>query len=251
MTTSVEAQRERVAIVTGAARRIGAATARTLHERGLAVVIHYRGSADEAEALRDELLALRRDSVALVQADLTEDSAPARIRDAALEVFGRVDVVVNNASAFYPTPLGSATQNDWDELMASNLRAPFFLSQACAGELAAREGAIVNIVDIHGLVPLANHPVYSQAKAGLIAQTKSLARELSPEVRVNGVAPGAILWPEHKGSPEAGKAILEKVPLQRQGRPEDIAGAAAFLALDAPYITGQILAVDGGRLLNM
>lgn len=251
MTTSVEAQRGRVAIVTGAARRIGATIARALHARGLDVVIHYRGSADEAEALRDELLDRRRGSVALVQADLAEHAAPERIRDAALEAFARIDVLVNNASAFYPTPVGSAKPAQWDELMASNLRAPFFLAQACAAELSAREGAIVNMVDIHGLVPLPNHPVYSQAKAGLIAQTRALARELAPEVRVNGVAPGAILWPESEQSPEAGREILERVPLQRQGRPEDIAGAVAFLALDAPYITGQILAVDGGRLLNM
>ncbi|WP_376693721.1 pteridine reductase [Wenzhouxiangella sp. EGI_FJ10409] len=251
MTTSVEAQRGRVAIVTGAARRIGATITRALHARGLDVVIHYRGSADEAEALRDELLDRRRGSAALVQADLAEHAAPKRIRDAALEAFGRIDVLVNNASAFYPTPVGSATPAQWDELMASNLRAPFFLAQACAAELSAREGAIVNMVDIHGLVPLPNHPVYSQAKAGLIAQTRALARELAPEVRVNGVAPGAILWPESEQSPEAGAEILERVPLQRQGRPEDIAGAVAFLALDAPYITGQILAVDGGRLLNM
>ena len=251
MTTSVEAQRGRVAIVTGAARRIGATIARELHARGLDIVVHYRGSAEEAEALRDELLTLRRGSVELVQANLMASSAPAHIRDAALEAFGRIDVLVNNASAFYPTPIGEVTEDHWDELMASNLRGPFFLAQACQEELAAREGAIVNMVDIHGLVPMPNHPVYSQAKAGLIAQTRSLARELAPAVRVNGVAPGAILWPEHDDSPEAGREILEKVPLERQGRPEDIAGAVAFLALDAPYVTGQILAVDGGRLLNM
>ncbi len=251
MNTNVEAQRGRVAIVTGAARRIGAATARQLHGRGLDVVIHYRGSGDEAEALRTELLERRSHSVALIQADLADEAAPGRLRDIALDAFGRIDVLVNSASAFYPTPVGSATQAQWDELMASNLRAPFFLSQACGAELAAREGAIVNMVDIHGLVPLPNHPVYSQAKAGLVAQTRSLARELAPEVRVNGVAPGAILWPEGGESPEAGEEILERVPLARQGRPEDVAGAVAFLALDAPYITGQILAVDGGRLLNM
>ncbi|MDZ7790790.1 MAG: pteridine reductase [Xanthomonadales bacterium] len=251
MATSFEAQRGRVAIVTGAARRIGATIARELHGRGLDLVVHYRGSGDEAAALRDELQDRRADSVVLVQADLADPAAPDQIRDAALDVFGRIDVLVNNASAFYPTPIGSATPDQWDELMASNLRAPFFLAQACAPELAAREGAVVNMVDIHGLVPLANHPIYSQAKAGLIAQTRSLARELAPEVRVNGVAPGAILWPESEQSPEAGREILERVPLKRQGRPEDIAGAVTFLALDAPYITGQILAVDGGRLLNM
>lgn len=251
MTTTVEAQRGRVAIVTGGARRIGATIARKLHERGLDLVIHYRDSVDEARALRDELLELRRGSAALVQADLADESAPQHIRDAALEAFGRIDILINNASTFYPTPLESTTQMHWDELMASNLRAPFFLARACATELAEREGAIVNMVDIHGMVPLGNHPIYSQAKAGLIAQTRSLAREMAPQARVNGVAPGAILWPESELSPEAGQEILERVPLGRQGHPDDIAGAVAFLALDAPYITGQILAVDGGRLLNM
>ena len=251
MATSFEAQRGRVAIVTGAARRIGATIARELHGRGLDLVVHYRGSADEAAALRDELQDRRADSVVLVQADLADQAAPDQIRDAALDAFGRIDVLVNNASAFYPTPIGSAGPDQWDELMASNLRAPFFLAQLCAPELAAGEGAIVNLVDIHGMVPLPNHPIYCQAKAGLIAQTRSLARELAPEVRVNGVAPGAILWPESEQSPEVGRDILEHVPLKRQGRPEDIAGAVSFLALDAPYITGQILAVDGGRLLNM
>ncbi|NBB91697.1 MAG: pteridine reductase [Gammaproteobacteria bacterium] len=240
-----------MAIVTGAARRIGAVIARALHDRGLSVVIHYRGSADEAEALAGQLNRQRSDSALTVQADLAHHSAPETIRRAAIDVFGRIDVLVNNASAFYPTPVGEATQDQWDELMASNLRAPFFLSQACAEPLADGDGAIVNLVDIHGIVPLPRHPIYSPAKAGLIAQTRSLAKDLAPGVRVNGVAPGAILWPEHDESPEVGREILEKVPLQRQGRPEDIAAAVAFLALDAPYITGQILAVDGGRLLNM
>jgi pteridine reductase len=251
MTAQEQVSAKRVAIVTGAARRIGAVIARRLHERGLSVVIHYRGSADEARALADDLNRQRADSAVTVQADLADHSAPDTIRQAALDAFGRIDVLINNASAFYPTPLGEATQDQWDELMASNLRAPFFLSQACAPELQCGEGAIVNLVDIHGIVPLPHHPIYSPAKAGLIAQTRSMARELAPSVRVNGVAPGAILWPEHDESPEVGREILEKVPLQRQGRPEDIAGAVCFLALDAPYITGQILAVDGGRLLNM
>ncbi|WP_346426839.1 pteridine reductase [Wenzhouxiangella sp. XN201] len=240
-----------MAIVTGAARRIGAVIARSLHERGLDVVIHYRGSADEARALRDELLRKRADSVALVQADLAEDAAFGAIRAAAMSAFGRIDVLVNNASGFYPTPVAEAKAEDWDALMASNLRAPFFLSQACASELGRCRGAIVNLVDIHGLVPLSRHTIYSQAKAGLVMQTRSLARDLAPAIRVNGVAPGAILWPEGEQSPEASQQILDRIPLERQGRPEDIADAVAFLALDAPYVTGQILAVDGGRLLNL
>lgn len=251
MQTRIEAQRGRVAIVTGAARRIGAVIARHLHGRGLDVMIHYRSTVDPARRLCDEFNRDRADSAALVRADLGDDDSPDRLASATLEAFGRIDVLVNNASAFRPTPLGEVTAADWDELMASNLRAPYFVAQRCAPELGRHDGAIVNLVDIHGLVPLARHGVYSQAKAGLIMQTRSLALELAPDVRVNGVAPGAILWPEGEHSPEVGERILERVPMGRRGRPEDIAGAVAFLALDAPYITGQILAVDGGRLLNM
>lgn len=240
-----------VAIVTGAARRIGAAIIEQLHGRGLDVLIHYRSSADAARTLADTLSGRRPNSAAVVQADLADPQAHQRISRAALEHFGRIDVLVNNASAFYPTPIGEAQAEDWDELMASNLRAPFFLSQACAPHLARRGGAIVNLVDIHALVPMKRHSVYCQAKAGLVMQTRALAKELAPSVRVNGVAPGAILWPENEGSPEAADAVLDRIPLGHQGRPDDIAGAVTFLALDAPYITGQILAVDGGRLLNM
>ncbi|NBD96306.1 MAG: pteridine reductase [Gammaproteobacteria bacterium] len=240
-----------VAIVTGAARRIGAAIIERLHGRGLDVVIHYRSSADAARELAETLNDRRRDSAVVVEADLADPQADRRISQAALDGFGRIDLLVNNASAFYPTPIGEAEAAHWDELMASNLRAPFFLSQACAPHLARRGGAIVNLVDIHALVPMQRHSVYCQAKAGLVMQTRALAKELAPSVRVNGVAPGAILWPENEGSPEAAAATLDRIPLGHQGRPEDIAGAVTFLALDAPYITGQILAVDGGRLLNM
>ncbi len=249
--TSANGSGNRVAIVTGGARRIGAAIVRSLHQRGLDICLHYRGSEAAALALRDELLAVRAESVVLVQADLAEDYAADQIKSAALDAFGRIDVLVNNASAFYPTPVGEATAAHWDELMASNMRAPFFLSQACAPHLARRGGAIVNLVDIHALVPMQRHAIYCQAKAGLVMQTRALAKELAPEVRVNGVAPGAILWPENEDSPEAAAAILDRIPLGHQGRPEDIAGAVTFFALDAPYVTGQILAVDGGRMLNM
>lgn len=251
MTSTEQGKNGAVAIVTGAARRIGAAIVQRLHERGLDVVIHYRGSADEAAALADRLNRRRSDSAALVKADLADSEAHRVISRAALDHFGRIDVLVNNASAFYPTPIGEAEAGQWDELMASNLRAPFFLSQSCAPHLARRGGAIVNLVDIHALVPMQRHSVYCQAKAGLVMQTRALARELAPSIRVNGVAPGAILWPENEGSPEAAAAILDRIPLGHQGRPEDIAGAVTFLALDAPYVTGQILAVDGGRMLNM
>jgi len=213
------------AIVTGAARRIGAVIAARLHQRGLNVVIHCRGSRREADALAAGFNETRAGSARVVQVDLADHAAPGQIVGAALEAFGRVDVLVNNASAFYPTPVDEATQAHWDELMASNLKAPFFLSQACAPHFSERSGAIVNLVDIHALVPMQRHAIYCQAKA--------------------------ILWPEHDQSPEAEADILGRTPLKRPGRPGDIAGAVAFLALDAPYITGQVLAVDGGRLLNM
>jgi len=252
----------RVAIVTGGARRIGAAIVVKLHAQGLNVVIHCRSSRAEADALAGRLNESRTGvhgkSAAVIAADLGDDAAPNAIVGAALSTFGRVDVLVNNASAFYPTPIANLAGNDashadWQALIDSNQRAPFWLSLAFARAVGDNEGSIVNLVDIHGIVPLADHAIYSQAKAGLIMQTRALAKDLAPHVRVNGVAPGSILWPEGDAanSEESMRDIMKRVPLKRQGRPEDIAGAVAFLALDAPYITGQILAVDGGRLLNM
>lgn len=246
---------ETVAIVTGGARRLGAAIAAELHRRGLKVLIHCRQSLDEAEALAGTLNDGRAASAAVVAADLEDDAAPEHIVAAALKAFGRIDVVINNASFFYPTPPERAGHADWQALMASNQRAPFWLSLAAAEHMRSNAGggSIVNLADIHGIVPLKQHAIYSQAKAGLIMQTKALAKDLAPEVRVNAVAPGAILWPEGEAatSPEAMRKIVECVPLKRQGTPADIAGAVVFLALDAPYVTGQVLAVDGGRLLNM
>jgi pteridine reductase len=246
-------QRRGAAIVTGAARRIGAAIAETLHGRGLDVLIHCRRSRAEADALAEALNERRDDSAAVVAADLGDDAAPGVIVDAAVDAFGGVEVLVNNASSFYPTPPGEADHGDWAALVDSNMRAPFWLSLAAARAMPEDGGAIVNLVDIHGLVPLAKHAIYSQAKAGLVMQTRALAKDLAPRVRVNAVAPGSILWPEGDAanSDEAMRDILERVPLQRQGSPDDIAGAVAFLALDAPYVTGQVLAVDGGRMLNM
>jgi len=244
--------RNPVAIVTGAARRLGAAIAAELHRRERDVLIHCRASVDDADRLASKFNDTRPGSAAVVRAELGDARAPARIVQAAMDHFGRIDNLINNASTFYPTPLETASHADWQALIDSNQRAPFWLSLACAQHMV--EGAsIVNLVDVHGLVPLANHAIYSQAKAGLIMQTRALAKDLAPVVRVNAVAPGSILWPEGEAenSSEAMHEILERVPLKRQGRPEDIAGAVAFLALDAPYITGQILAVDGGRLLNM
>jgi len=242
----------RVAIVTGGARRIGAEIARCLHQRGLRVCLHYRSSNADAEALIGALNQVRPESACGVVAELSDAAAPARIRDAALQAFGRIDVLINNASAFYPTPIAEATQTQWDELMASNLRGPFFLSQACAPALSEAGGAIVNLVDIHAEVPLAQHPIYCMAKAGLVMQTRSLAKDLAPAVRVNAVAPGSILWPEGDAAdtPEAQAAILACVPMRRQGEPADIANMVTFLALDAPYVTGQVVAVDGGRSLH-
>jgi pteridine reductase len=243
----------RVAIVTGGARRIGATIVSALHSRGLNVLIHCRSSRAQADALAARLNGERSGSAAVIEAELGDDDAPTTIVGAALSAFGRVDVLVNNASSFYPTPATDASHPDWHALVDSNQRAPFWLSLEFARAAAGMDGSIVNLVDIHGIVPLADHAIYSQAKAGLIMQTRALAKDLAPEIRVNGVAPGTILWPEGEGanSEEAMQDILERVPLERQGRPEDIAGAVVFLALDAPYITGRILAVDGGRLLNM
>ena len=241
------------AIVTGGARRIGAVIVRALHQRGLNVLIHYRASADDAERLGTDLNHQRNHSAACVQAELGDEHAPRQIVQAALQHFGRVDVLVNNASTFYPTPIETIQPGDWDALIDSNQKAPLWLSLAFAEALSAQHGSIVNLVDIHGLVPLKNHVVYSQAKAGLIMQTRALAKDLAPKIRVNGVAPGSILWPEGEATQSAQEQqdILERVPMRRSGRPEDIAGAVCFLALDAPYVTGQILAVDGGRSLNM
>lgn len=238
---------ERVVLVTGGARRLGAAIARHLHARGLSLVLHYRNSREDALRLQAELEAARPDTVALISADILAEDAPARLVAEALAQFGRLDMLVNNASSFYETPVAQATPADWEDLLGTNLRAPFFLSQQAAPFLAAARGAIVNIVDIHAQRPLKGYPIYSIAKAGLAMLTQSLARELAPEVRVNGVAPGAILWAETGVDAQEQQEVLTRIPQQRTGSPEDIAATVAFLLLDAPYVTGQILAVDGGR----
>ncbi len=240
-----------VALVTGAARRIGATIARTLHGAGYDLVLHCHASLHEAGMLRDELLAARPGSALVVSANLADDTAPTRLVDAALAQFGRLDALVNNASRFRPTPLGTITAADWDELFASNARAPLFLAQAAAAQLRERGGAIVNLVDIYAERPLPDHPVYVMAKAALSALTLSLARDLGPAVRVNAIAPGAILWPEQP-PPDYGKErLLEATALKRSGTPEDIAGAVLYLLRDATYVTGEILRVDGGRWLSI
>ncbi len=241
----------KVLFITGGARRIGAVVCRLLHAEGMRLVIHYRRSAEPAQRLRQALEALRPGSVALLQADLL---APGRSWEAvaaeARDAFGRLDALVHNASSFYPTPLGEAGEAQWEDLLGTNLKAPFFLSQACAPELRARGGNIVSIADIHAERPLAGHSLYSIAKAGLVMMTRALARELAPQVRVNAIAPGAILWPE--GGDEAARAgILAGTPLGRIGQPEDIARTVRFLLRDAHYITGQVISVCGGRSITL
>jgi pteridine reductase len=240
----------RTALVTGAARRIGAAVARALHAAGANVVLHYRSSADDAAALAQELNARRPDSVRLAECDLLEVAQLPTLIEAATDAFGGLDILVNNASTFYPTPLGDITPIDWDDLLGTNLRAPLFLAQAAAPLLHEARGLIVNLADIHGLKPLRRYPVYSVAKAGLIMLTKSLARELGPHVRVNAVAPGPIMWPEDGLDGALQEKIIRRTALKRTGGAEDVARACLFFATEAPYVTGQILAVDGGRSIG-
>jgi len=242
------AQSRRVALVTGAARRIGAVIARRLHAAGYDVALHARKSRVELDALVAELERARASSTLALEADLGDVAVLADLANAAVERFGRLDALVNNAAAFYPTPVGSATTAQWDELFGTNARAPFFLAQAAAPHLAASNGAIVNIVDIYAEQPLANHAIYSMSKAALAAMTKALARDLAPAVRVNGVSPGAILWPDAGKSDAAQQALIERTPLKRTGSPDDIASAVLWL-LEAPFVTGEIVRVDGGRHL--
>ena len=243
----------KVVLITGGARRVGAAICRYLHAHGASLMVHYRSSAKEARALQAELNLKRTDSVALIQADLLNLSVLPNLVGDTVKRFGRLDVVINNASSFFPTAVGEINDKAWDDLIGTNLKAPLFLSQAAVGQLKKNHGCIVNIVDIHAERPMKNYVVYSTAKAGLVNLTRSLARELAPEVRVNGVAPGAIIWPEDEAwSDELSRQrIINSTLLKRVGEPEDIAKAVHFLIADAPYITGQIIAVDGGRSINI
>ena len=240
-----------VALITGAAKRVGAVIARTLHGAGYDLVLHHRQSASEAAALQAELEAIRPASTLVLQADLAHFDRLPELVAQTIGCFGRLDALVNNASAFYPTPIGSVTPAMWEDLFAANARAPFFLAQAAVPHLRASRGAIVNLVDIYAERPLKNHTVYVMAKAALAMMTMSLARELGPEIRVNGVAPGAVLWPEPGKSAAEKAALLESTALQRAGTPEDVAEAVRWLLLEANYTTGQIIRVDGGRALNM
>ncbi len=244
-------------LITGAAKRVGAAITRTLHAAGANVVIHCNRSRADADQLARELNAMRPASATVVQGDLLASNALKGLLVQAHSCFGRLDGLVNNASTFYATPVGTIDEDHWNELMGSNLKAPLFLSQAAAPFLRAVNGAIVNIIDIHTERPLKDFVVYNAAKSGLAGLTRTLALELGPEVRVNGVSPGAIMWPDVAAGggndyPEAERArIIAQTPLKRVGSAEDIAGAVKFLLLDAPYVTGQILAVDGGRELAL
>lgn len=248
--TRPESLEGKVALVTGASRRIGAAIAMELHAAGARVAIHYRGSEAEARDLTSKLNAKRQDSAVAIQAELINEGSPKSLVDSVLDWSGRLDILVNNASSFYPTPLGEIDSTEWTDLLGSNLQAPLFLSQAAAPQLTANCGNIVNIVDIHARKPLRDHHVYGAAKAGLSMLTHSLAKELAPEVRVNGVSPGAIAWPEDGMTEATKKSIIEQIPLGRTGKPADIAHAVLFLVRDATFVTGQIIPIDGGRSIG-
>lgn len=235
-------------LITGAARRVGATIARTLQAAGANVMIHYRNSEAEARALASELNSLRGGSAALVDGDLLQTRKLRKLVDATVRTFGQLDVLINNASTFYATPVGEITEDHWEDLLGTNLKAPLFLAQAAAPALRATHGLVLNIADIHGMRPLRRYTTYSVAKAGLIMLTKSLARELGREqVRVNAICPGPVMWPEDRADRALQKKIIERTQLKRPGTPEDVGRAALFLCADAPYVTGQILAVDGGR----
>jgi pteridine reductase len=242
----------KVVLITGGAKRVGAAISRRLHAAGANLMLHYRASAGEARLLQAELNHTRPSSVALIQADLLDIAKLPSLVEQTLATFGRLDALVNNASSFFATPIGDITPALWDDLIGTNLRAPTFLSQAAAAPLKRTQGAIVNITDIHAERPLKGYVVYSLAKAGLSGLTRSLARELAPEVRVNAIAPGPILWPDDDQFDELSRQrIVSHTPLKREGTPDDIARAVSFLLMDAPYVTGATIAVDGGRQITL
>ena len=251
MSSSSGNDRPRTALVTGAAARIGAAVAEELHQRGCNLVVHCNASREGAEGLARRLNEERPGSAVVVQAELSRLADIDRLAQQASAAFGPVGILVNNASRFYPTEVGQTQLWQWEDLLNSNLRGPWFLAQALLADLRATGGVIINLLDVHAERPLPGHAVYSISKAGLAMLTRALASELGPEVRVNGVAPGAILWPEREPGEAEKQAILDRTALGRLGRPADIASAVAYLALDAPYVTGQVLAVDGGRSLTI
>jgi pteridine reductase len=243
----------KVVLITAGAKRVGAAICRKLHLHGASLMVHYRSSLEEAQGLETKLNQIRPGSVALVQADLLDISQIPRLISQTIQRFGKLDALINNASSFFATPVGAVTEAGWDDLIGSNLKAPLFLSQEAAPHLKNQLGCIVNIVDIHADRPLKNYVIYSSAKAGLSSLTRSLALELAPEIRVNGVSPGPILWPENDEWKDllVRQSIISKTLLKRMGEPNDIARTVLFLIADAPYITGQIIVVDGGRSINL
>jgi pteridine reductase len=237
-------------LITGAAKRVGAQIARLMHSSGANLVLHYRSSAEDAAALERELNEVRPASALCAECDLLEVAQLPGLVGRALDAFGALDVLINNASTFFPTPLGDITEIDWDDLLGTNLKAPLFLSQAAAPALQERAGLIINIADIHGMRPLRRYPVYSVAKAGLIMLTKALARELGPQVRVNAVAPGPVMWPADGLDPALQEKIISRTALKRPGSAAEVARACLFFASEAAYITGQVIAVDGGRSIG-
>lgn len=241
----------KTALVTGGSKRIGATTVRLLHEAGYNLVIHCRLSRQSADSLAEELNKNRVDSARVIQGDLNDETIYNNLIEQAFKCWNRLDVLVNNASSFYPTPIGSITMDDWHNLINSNMKAPLFLAQAAAPYLKQTQGNIINMLDVHAQRPMKEHPVYCAAKAGLAMLTMSLAKELGPDIRVNGVAPGAILWPDNEMPEHTKKLILERTSLKKAGDPIDIAKTILFLVRDAHYITGQIIAVDGGRTINI
>jgi len=241
----------KTALITGGAKRIGAVTTHTLHQAGYNVIIHCRLSRQSADELAAELNGSRADSAKVIQGDLNNETIYNHLIEEAYQCWNRLDVLVNNASSFYPTPVGSITLDDWNNLLNSNLKAPLFLAQAAAPYLKQVQGNIINMTDVHAQRPMKEHPVYCAAKAGLVMLTMSLAKELGPEVRVNSVAPGAILWPDNEMQEHTKSLILERTTLKRPGDPIDIAKTILFLVRDAHYITGQVIAVDGGRNINI
>lgn len=238
-----------VALITGGARRVGAVIARTLHAQGYDLALHYRGSAEDAGNLADELQRQRADSVLLLHAELGDLATLPTMIKQLLQHYGRLDALINNASAFYATPLGAATLDQWNELFASNAQAPFFLSQAAIPALRESHGSIVNLVDIYAERALADYPVYCMAKAALVAMTRCMALDLGPDIRVNAVAPGAVMWPSEGKGDDDKQAMISRTPLQRAGTPEDVANTVLWLLRDAAFVTGQIIRVDGGRTL--
>lgn len=240
----------KVALITGAARRIGTAIAQTLHAEGMNLIIHYHSSRENAHQLQQQFNSIRDNSAVLFQTNLLHTGKLDCLVKDAEKIWGRLDVLINNASSFYATPVGTVTEDHWDDLIGTNLKAPMFLSQAAARPLARHRGCIVNISDVHADRPLKTYNVYSVAKAGLVMLTRALARDLGPDVRVNAVAPGAILWPEHGLDDITRHRIISRTALKRQGAPEDVARAVLYLIRDADYVTGQIIAVDGGRSLH-